>query len=410
MHKVKVSLIFLVSIVSSLQIASAEPSVSATHCYRFESPSPASESNPGQRSERWCYQNISGTEGGTYIFNGDNKQVRPELALLKTKSGLLKQGSLSAGKVSVQSVKFRNFNPLSVPLEEPKDRRAESAELTAEFITSQNSVLALLQQAKALEGDLRTVEGLSSANANYMPWRGYWWPLKGLPIVGPMRKYDSFASVRGEDGGVAAWEGTHHVSHGIWWEGHCNGWIAAAILRPEPRSIRVDNQSGSNFTISDQKGLLSEADYCAKAAFFGFRHDHSSGIDPVSFHNALIHYIGQLHKPIAFNIDNNGPIDNRGISGYNMDIRRSGHGFIVTTTLRVHEYDGSISEDPGIAHIVSKTYQYSLVADENDTLTGGSWLSESPGFVWVPLSSGTCDSGNPNIKEQLLGSILRGME
>ncbi|MGZ3649757.1 MAG: hypothetical protein ACXVCI_07855 [Bdellovibrionota bacterium] len=371
-------------------------------------PSPEREAHPSDRSERWCYRQVSGPAGGSYIYNADQEKVRPEMALLRTSQGMINQGSLGAGVVRYLSVPYRKFNPFSVPLEEPRGRHPVPTPLSAAFNESADTVLALLQTAKPEESAI-TTEGRFSASASYRPWRGFWWPYKGLPMVRPLSKLDSYARSRDGGSSAAAWESSHHASHGIWWEGHCNGWAAAAILRPEPRSIRVDDASGESFRVSDLKGLVSEADYCAPSAFFGYRNNDSSGVSPSDFHQALLHYIGQLHKPIAFNVDNNGPVDNRVISSYEMSMDRSGDGYVVTTTIHFHYYDSSLSDAVGTAPMTSKTYRYTLVSgNDNEIAAGGTWLSDHPGFVWVPLSTGgRCREGNPKVNSSYVDALAR---
>ncbi|HEY8278283.1 MAG TPA: hypothetical protein VIH99_01580 [Bdellovibrionota bacterium] len=369
-------------------------------CYTFNVPSPARESDAPNRAERWCYRSVTGDNGGTFIFNGDGTKVRPELTLLKTTRGTISQGSLAQGTVQYYNAPDLKFSPFPAPLNEPRERAPDPVPLSAEFKESAEAALAKLQAAsnQPVETE-RSDTSDYSVSANYMPWRGYWWPYKGMPMLGPLNKYDSYAR---NAASASGWESGHHRSHGIWWEGHCNGWAAAAILRSEPRS------PSGEFGISDKKGLVTEADYCSPSSFFGYRSTGHSGVSPEEFHKALIHYIGHLHKPIAFNIRPDGPIDNRVISAYSMNIDRSGGGAVVTTRIRFHEYDGKRTEETGVAKINSATYRYSLRLDGDGNAIAGSWLSRRAGFVWVPLSTGgSCRSGNPNVSEAVVNDIVR---
>src|SRR5262249_43999970 len=150
----------------------------------------------------------------------------------------------------------------------------------------------------------------------YFPWRGYWWPFKGQSLAGPLSRYDQFVAARtGSNPGSRAWEASHHYSTGIWWQGHCNGWAASALLRAHPSTAKRDRVSGVVFSVSDQKGILAEKDFCAAVAFFGHREnglptDDPYDIHPALFHQTLTYYIGQLHKPVAMDYHADPVIDN----------------------------------------------------------------------------------------------------
>ena len=108
------------------------------------------------------------------------------------------------------------------------------------------------------------------------PWVSFWWPLSAGGISttryssstgSPAMKYD-----RARNGETQAddWEIKHHGAsfpHLEGWMGHSVGWAGASVLYPEPRQSRVIN--GVNFTVGDQKALLSEAAMEIEADSFG---------------------------------------------------------------------------------------------------------------------------------------------
>lgn len=378
--------------------AAAEP-----HCYTFTTVNlPYREAHVLPRMERWCYQDVPSPGGGTFLYNADHERVLPELALVSLPNGTLTHGSLQAGKVSLHSVRSAQFNPFPVPLREPNHLATATAPQDPRFRDSARAVLSLLLLGESPNPAAFHVQaGVTAAQAANPPWRGYWWPLKGQPMMGPLSKYDRYASSRGRNAGAALWESTRHVSHGLWWEGHCNGWAAASILRPEPRQTVTDTASGVAFTVSDQKGLLSEADYCANITMFGRRNNGGgdpADVRPEVFHKALTYYIGSLHKLVAMDYRKDAVVDNRVVSAYSMQITDSGPNEVtVVATLKVHGYDAKRTDAPGPAPFYYSVYRYTLQKGENGAIIGGRWLSDNPDFLWVPLSPGKCAGGNPNL-------------
>jgi hypothetical protein len=263
--------------------------------------------------------------------------------------------------------------------------------------------------------DFAVSEGRFTEESNVKPWRGYWWPYKNQPLAGtssaPLSKYDRFVKARtGISPGAASWERSHHVYSGIWWEGHCNGWAASSVLRKQPHSV-TDSRSGVSFTVSDIKGILAETDYCANVAFFGRRYngrrgDNIKDILPGTFHRTLTYYIGSLKKPVAMDYHRDPAVDNHVVSGYTMDITKTGaNTFRVTAVLTVHKYDGSRANTPGTAPRYTRTYKYNLTQNSDGSLSG-SWISTNPDFLWVPLSPADCGSNNARISHRRVAELL----
>ncbi|MEL7563557.1 MAG: hypothetical protein AAGU27_01550 [Dehalobacterium sp.] len=160
------------------------------------------------------------------------------------------------------------------------------------------------------EDDPLLYEG-ESANT---PWSGWWWPFyeKSPPnLYNPneaMDKYDQVSIARGKPNPqTMAWEKKNHYTDKKeeGWFGHCNGWAAAAVLEPEPKSPR--NVSGVDFKINDIMGLLSEWHWWDSAvAFYGTRYDgkedNIDDIFPHEFHYIIINYMGRKSLPIIMDI------------------------------------------------------------------------------------------------------------
>jgi hypothetical protein len=384
-----------------------------TSCYRITKPAADASSLMAMHSEVWCYEPVEYPAGSLYIYNADNQTVRPELALILEADGMITHGSMLADKVTVHRVHSSEFNPFGVPLEEPKDITPLFMYKDAIFTESADRVFSFLFAEPSAIEDLAIQPGHFTASATYKPWRGFWWPYKGQPMSGnatsPLAKYDRFVQAHGGGNpGAAAWENSHHRFKGVWWEGHCNGWAGSSILRREPSSAKTDPDSGIVFSVSDQKGLLAEADYCVSSVSFGTRYPGGSisDVDPATFHKAITYYIGRLGKPIATDYRRDAVVDNHSFSAYKMDIVRNGGGsYSVTTTLTMHKYDSSRINVPGSAPTYIKTYRYTLREGADGRLSGA-WLSDNPDFLWVPLGLADCARNNPGVSHRWVEQIL----
>ncbi len=412
------SLIFYVGFISLGLTNKAEANEKPT-CYSIGTSHDmaASSSISRPQSQIWCYQNLQTPMGALYIFNADRERVRPELALVRDADGTITYGSLLHGKISFHKTSTLFLNPLPAPLDEPVlAPRAFDNEKDVEIgqmATSAAEVLNVLlfQPTELHEFSLEPGTFTYNVPLQHLPWRGYWWPYHGQPMSAVLSKYDRYVkSKTGVSPQAASWENTYHLFKDIAWEGHCNGWAASAILRPQPTAELRDAQSGIRFSTADQKGLLAEVDYCSVVAFYGRRYRGDGDIrdiHPDVFHKVLLHYIGALGKPIAMDYMQAVAVDNHIISGFKMDIVENGNlSFKVTAKLTIHKYDSSRALPPGVAPTYFRTYRYTLQTDLLGAITGGSWLTTNPDFLWVPLSTGACSSNNPRLNVAWAESIL----
>lgn len=388
-------------------------------CYRIlkSETAEASATPHGDEFEVWCYQNVS---EGLFIFNADGDRVSAETALLIDEKNEIIHGSMVADEVSLHRVSAHQFNPFSIPLVEPRgESPARPEEIRAAFDTAPAVLdqFRVGQRIPAADLVLNPGRAIASVPRDRLPWRGYWWPYKGMPLArnsgSPLGKYDRFVtSYSGSNPGSADWERSRHAYRGINWEGHCNGWAASAILRKEPKIRKRDPRTGIVFTVADQKGILSERDYCASTAFFGRRYNAKPGQDisdiyPDLFHKTITYYIGQLGKPVALDYKRGFEVDNHIASGYRMNVEKlNSNTYRITTVLTVHKYDSSSRASPGVAPTYKRTYRYQLKVDGNGQIASGRWLSGNPDFLWVPLASPKCRTQNPQIEEDWTVRIL----
>lgn len=408
-----------VVIIASLYSAHAFADSNPT-CYSFTvSEGPEADAAIVENKETWCYQQLSSPAGTLFVFNADTDKVIPELSFTIDPDGVMTHTSVKRGIRSVHKVLVKEFNPFSIPYNEPKKMQPLVPQfLDKELTSSANEALRVLSTSDAKLEKLDTLEmdiGEITEESDIKPWRGYWWAYNGRRLSNgsnsPMAKYDRFVKARtGSNPGSQSWENSRHRYHGINWEGHCNGWAASSVLRAEPATSKFDEQSGVTFSVTDQKGLLAETDYCVKIAFFGSRYrgrnSNARDIGAALFHKTLRYYIGTLKKPIAVDYKQLGPVDNHVISGYTMTITKTGtNSYAVTAKVRIHKYDKAPSQTPGEAPLYTRTYSYRLTEASDGSLTG-SWTSTNPDFLWVPLASVDCNNNNPRINHDRIQEIL----
>lgn len=390
------------------------------NCYSFTlADSPEADAVIVENKETWCYQKLNSPQGTIFVFNADADKVVPELSFLVDADGVMTHASLMQGQRTVHKILAKEFNPFSIPYNEPKNMQSLVPQfVNKELLKSANEALRVLSTSDAKLAQINTLEmdvGEIVEDTDIKPWRGYWWAYNGRRLSNgansPMAKYDRFVKAReGSSPGAQAWENSRHRYHGINWEGHCNGWAASSVIRPEPINSKFDEKSGMTFSVSDQKGLLAETDYCVKVAFFGNRYRGSGSnprdIGPALFHKTLRYYIGTLKKPVATDYKRFEDVDNHVISGYTMNIKKTGtNTYAVTTKIRIHKYDKGPSSEPGMAPLYTRTYSYRLHEDADGTLTG-SWTSGNPDFLWVPLAIMDCNNNNPRINHDRIQEIL----
>jgi hypothetical protein len=379
-------------------------------CYSLSRPDPE-----GARNENWCYERAS--DGRLRIFNADG-EPRPELTISIDPQGMVTHASLVQGEISFHRVRRSEFNPFALPLSEPvmltpsKMRpsiaRLNRARALFERMENEARVKTHIFSSDPVAGDLH-------AQVDVVPWRGTAWSYKHKQLYEgydtPTAKFDRFIQKReGVNPGLQEWEAVNHAA-GDWWGGHCNGWAVSAILRQEPTAARWDRKSGVTFKLSSIKGLLAMKDYCANIAMYGERNDGAepprADIDPALFHKTLLYYIGELHKPLAFDYRPDEVVDTHIATGYDMTMLQYQPGVLrVGARLKMYKYDQKSSERTGAATEYRRDYVYDLYTNEAGEIVGGAWISDNPDFIYSPLSSAYCPERHPGLTEERLQAVL----
>lgn len=409
----KYGFIFLSACLLSL---TARAEVTSPRCYLFKPGSVEAVEHPEASkysdAETWCYQDVTVPQPGRLIYMVTPGGVKPELSLFVSDDGYLTHNSLVAGKIKTFKVKASSFNPFPVPLNEPDIATRFSLNLSKKTLETSQANLSNLLSAAQEDISVSISEGVFKAQASHLPWRGYWFPQRGQTIGPSLKKYDTYVKAKtGVNPNSANYERNHHAYSGEVWEGHCNGWAAAAILNKEPVSSKTDARSGVTFSVLDLKALVTERDYCVTHTFYGSRYraegDNLSDIRPAEFHKALVYYIGHLKKAVATDYDRAATVNNAVISGYDMTITKTAsRTYKVITVVSLHHYDKKKSEQIGVAPFESKRYSYTIRVNDSGDIIGGSWLSGNPDFVWVPLSSTPCSKNNQKLDYKEIEQIL----
>ncbi len=411
-----------------------EALIVAATCFAVDSPdSPENLPADGSVTESiWCYAE-SGSE--SLVFNADGGRFLPELTALyeRDPEGRLRSittGSRAKGKLRTIKSRYIGLDPLPAPAAKEKmgrhARRAHAGVAAAEA-QRLGKILRDFRAAPLAKDDPIRIE---AGSQEYLlpeeayPYDAYWWPHSAVELAAgpgsPLGKYDAMIEARtGTNPGASAWEARMHSLQTVSWGGHCNGWAASAILHEEVDAPRWDPLTQQNVLISDFNGMLAEASFCVYWTFYGRRNNAGPADDPLDiypdvFHKALVHYLRDEGKPLAMDYYPNESVDNNVISGASFVIAPvdgEANTFKVDATLRMHGYDFERDEALGFAAsaIHQRVYSYKLVLDAAGEIVSGTWLSENPDFLWVPLAQRLCGRENPNIDHDAVLGLMRDL-
>lgn len=302
-----------------------------------------------------------------------------------------------------------------------------------------------------IEGDPRTPATMDGYFARYppRPAPAQFWYVKVWSVVG----------VTGDPSG---------------YDGHCNGFSAASVLFKVPpgpktlplrhskivklsvddprhthparlRNVVEDGPAQIEFTIDDQKGLMSELAMKVGVTFdtagrtdvgeegrstFGIQagsqdaQDSQAFMDiaPHHFHRIMLEYIWEKQRAVVVERNAGGDVWNSPTYGYEWKINRVNERqkkYVMSAKIHYANYgrlDNSTATIPA-----SKDYTFELTMDDQNRITGGNWTGSSvrthPDFIFVPVvladpqHSGHRISPNPNLdRDFILREILTDAE
>ncbi len=228
------------------------------------------------------------------------------------------------------------------------------------------------------------------------PWNGYWWPMyEGMLATGKgyrdhpstTEKYDARFNLNDQ---TTLWELLHHHKpDGAAWNGHCNGWSAAAVSELEP--VETVNSNGYTFYVGDLKGLWTM--YYQGATGTIYRGPNNGSLDPLTFQVELQTNLRDNGIPLLMDSDPTEEVWTWPIYSYTMDWTDDGNIRHVTLTV-LTSTDGVMPDDVNSNY---KTFNYTYDLTISSGLpVSGVWTGDSvtyhPDFCWYPEE---VVSGNP---------------
>lgn len=231
-----------------------------------------------------------------------------------------------------------------------------------------------------------------------VPWSGWWWPRRKCELAksgwlskSPLEKYEiAVPEVKGKKNMATKWEKDYHST---WksWHGHCNGWSSASIMEKEP--VKSLKYKDLEFSVSDQKGLLTESYMVTRYHFFGTRYngrgDDYDDIYPHVFHYLLMENLQKKGIPIVIDASADEAVWNYPVYAYKMESKASDKK--IDVNLRVWLCDDNVDMNFVGTQYITKDYTYRLFLDDKGTITGSEWTGQSkknhPDFVWIPYQN-----------------------
>jgi hypothetical protein len=251
-----------------------------------------------------------------------------------------------------------------------------------------------------------------AAQADDIPWSGYWWPFefgglatgrdyRGSPS--PLEKYHLITAGVTTGDAINWYKDKYYKPDAQHWEGLCPAFAAAAVQ--ENYSILPSTHENIVFRVGDKKGLLTLCNDKRILAKYA-----SGRTSPVAFHEYLLSYIRDRKE--AFIADlylGNDQVWYFPIYRYEMTTRKSGQTEDVTTT--IYYADDGVHPDYIGTQEIAETYYYELYTGPGGEITGGRWTGDSvddhPDRLVYLIST---DSYNPYLDCEKIRAIARARD
>jgi hypothetical protein len=256
---------------------------------------------------------------------------------------------------------------------------------------------------------------VEEARAKYVPWSGYWWPIReGDLIKGPLTKYDQATSHKAAD-----WEREHNAPGPSVpkWYGYCHAWSAAAVMEKEPAKGRSAQGAGGgmlSLDIADEKGMLTACHTQDVANTYGQRYngpgDDPDDIYPDELWRVLRLYVKQQGVPLILDLDPREEVWNYPVYAYRVDFEPAGSGDMYQCRMDIWMADDGV--EPGYVgtQVAKQTYEFTCKMRQGAVVAGsGKWVGAStknhPDFAWYPY---VAKPENPEVQYDAVKKLLDG--
>ncbi len=258
-----------------------------------------------------------------------------------------------------------------------------------------------------------------------MPWAGFWYPIRGNELydgeTAPLAKLDKAVDNAGRKGhAVDEAKKATMASGAESWEGLCAPWALASISTTEPKAtVTVD---GVDFTVNDQKALLTKIHEKATSKIYGIRYEGNDITDgsiqdirPEAFHRIFMKRLGDDKQPFAIDSDAGPEVWAKPVYRVRWNVKKDpekDNAYIVRALPWMVIHRSEIKDSlTSSTDRYAPTYDYRLYVDPATQRDGklkviaGEWLNEShryhPDYIVVPVKDGKLGSNNAGINEAL---------
>ena len=264
--------------------------------------------------------------------------------------------------------------------------------------------------------NLETRDGLERGNAQFIPWSGYWWPIRQGRLLVPLGKYDRLTGRK-----AAVWERKHNPPGPDvpQWHGYCHAWAAASVLELEPAIRRMVRTTIARLglEVGDQKGLLTACHTEDLANSWGDRFGDGEGSEdrqdlrPDLLWRLLKLHLGQQGVPLVLDVESGEEVWNYPIYDYEIQYKPSRGGtYMADLTLLMA--DDAVPPDYRGTKTRKQTYQFRFKMREGSVISGsGEWIGRSkqdhPDFAWYPFKA---VAANPEVKYVVVRKLVDGTQ
>jgi len=258
-----------------------------------------------------------------------------------------------------------------------------------------------------------------------IPWSGYWYPFSDRVLyadgTSALVKYDMLMKKKGRQSAVAKMEEDRNKNYNPYgWEGMCDAWSIAAVMSKEPQQAKTI--AGINFTVADQKALLTFAHHKFTKVTYGIQYRGDVQTDgtyqdmmPEAFHKIVTHVIENEKRALVVDDDAGVEVWNKPLYRYLWSVKADptyDFAFVIKASpWYVRHRSKETEELTSSKDILAPTYTYRLFVDKADVKDGkyrviaGEWTDRSyethPDTVTYPVPQGSLGSHNAEFEKNI---------